>query len=88
MGRALVAAAAARGLPLGEVTGFRAYPGQGAVGEVTCGGVTRSLCAGTVRFLEIRCRLLVSLLTGYAEPGRGGRVRGLGGARSGARGTR
>jgi heavy metal translocating P-type ATPase len=52
IGRALVAAAQDRGLSLGRVEGFRAFPGRGAMGEVMLGGMKRQVVAGSLEFLR------------------------------------
>jgi heavy metal translocating P-type ATPase len=52
VGRAVVQAAAARGLPLGQTEAFLAFPGQGAWGRVRRGGESRELWAGTAALLS------------------------------------
>ncbi len=47
----MVAAARHRDLPLGRVAGFRALPGRGACGSVTCGEETRAVWAGADEWL-------------------------------------
>jgi heavy metal translocating P-type ATPase len=54
VGRAIVAEARRRGLALGEVRGYRAYPGQGAGGTVARDGRERAVVAGTAEFLRGR----------------------------------
>lgn len=54
LARSIVGEANGAGIPLGSVTGFRAFPGEGAVGEVTLNGETREVCAGTASFLAQR----------------------------------
>ena len=48
---AIVKAAEGRGLSLGQVAGFRAFPGQGAVGQVCWRGQSRAVWAGSQAFL-------------------------------------
>ena len=52
LGHCIASAAAARGLALGAVDGFRAFPGEGAVGTVSLNGTTRPVLAGTAAFLS------------------------------------
>ena len=54
VGRAVVAAARARGLELGQVYDFRAVPGYGAEGTVGWHGSQRHLVAGTARYMVER----------------------------------
>jgi len=51
MARAVVAAAKARGLALGRVEGFRAFPGRGAAGRVELDGRSREILAGGLDWL-------------------------------------
>jgi heavy metal translocating P-type ATPase len=50
----IVRAARERGLALGEVSDFRAFPGEGAHGRVEIGGEKRGVWAGTLQFLSRR----------------------------------
>jgi len=52
LGRCIVAAAAERGLALGDVDGFRSFPGEGAMGTVSLDGSSGQLLAGTAAFLS------------------------------------
>jgi heavy metal translocating P-type ATPase len=54
VGRAIVAESQRRGLALGSVEDYRAYPGQGATGVVTLRDARRELTAGTRDFLVER----------------------------------
>jgi len=51
MARAIVTAAKDRGLALGEIADFRAFPGRGAYGRVRLNGECREIWAGTLDFL-------------------------------------
>jgi Cu2+-exporting ATPase len=51
MARAIVAAANERGIALGEVADFHAFPGRGAHGRVHLAGESREIWAGTLDFL-------------------------------------
>ena len=51
VGKAIVAAARERGLELGEVEEFRAWPGEGAVGTVVLGSEEREVRVGTAEFV-------------------------------------
>jgi Cu2+-exporting ATPase len=52
VGRAIVAEACRRGLSLGEVRDYRAYPGEGARGVVRLDEAEREVVAGTAEFLR------------------------------------
>jgi heavy metal translocating P-type ATPase len=52
IGRAVMGAARAREVELGRVEIFRAFPGRGAMGEVTLGGIRREVVAGSLEFMR------------------------------------
>jgi heavy metal translocating P-type ATPase len=52
MAKSIVAAAGERGLVLGRVKDFRAFPGEGASGRVELNGAARQVWAGTLAFLS------------------------------------
>ncbi|MDO8683392.1 MAG: cation-translocating P-type ATPase [Armatimonadota bacterium] len=49
---AIVAEARALGLPIGNVTGFRAIPGQGVIGTVAINGETKQVAVGSLKLLS------------------------------------
>jgi cation transport ATPase len=51
LGQAIVQAAKAKGIALGQATNVRNHPGLGISGQVTCGQVTRQVIAGSQDFV-------------------------------------
>jgi heavy metal translocating P-type ATPase len=72
LGRAAVAAAEARGVPVGSAGELQAFPGRGVCGLVTLGGVTRRVRAGSEEFASERSTGIGPVCTTAVQAGTDG----------------